>query len=36
MGEHFLSDVVGGAGVGYACARAVLAVPRIGRFMAAA
>lgn len=31
MGEHFLSDVIAGAGVGYACARLVLAVPRVGR-----
>ncbi len=29
MGDHFLSDVVAGAGVGYACARLVLAVPRV-------
>jgi len=34
MGEHFLSDVIAGAGVGYACARAVLAVPRVRRLMA--
>jgi len=33
MGEHFVSDVVAGAGVGYACARALLAVPRIDRIM---
>jgi undecaprenyl-diphosphatase len=36
MGEHFLSDVIAGAGVGYACARAVLAVPRVRRLMAVA
>lgn len=34
MGEHFLSDVIAGAGVGYACARAVLAAPRVRRLMA--
>jgi membrane-associated phospholipid phosphatase len=34
VGEHFLSDVVAGAGVGYLCARAVLAVPRVRRLMA--
>jgi len=28
MGEHFVSDVVAGAGVGYACAALVLARPR--------
>lgn len=33
MGEHFLSDVIAGAGVGYVCARAVLAVPRLHRLM---
>jgi membrane-associated phospholipid phosphatase len=35
MGEHFLSDVVAGAGVGYVSARAVLAVPRVRMLMAA-
>jgi membrane-associated phospholipid phosphatase len=35
MGEHFLSDVVAGAGIGYACARVVLARPRLRRLMAA-
>lgn len=34
MGEHFLSDVIAGAGVGYVCARLVLAVPRVRRLMA--
>jgi membrane-associated phospholipid phosphatase len=34
MGEHFLSDVIAGGGVGYACARGVLAVPRVRRLMA--
>ena len=34
MGEHFLSDVIAGAGVGYVCARGVLAVPRVRRLMA--
>jgi len=33
MGEHFVSDVVAGAGVGYACAHALLAVPRVRRVM---
>jgi membrane-associated phospholipid phosphatase len=32
VGEHFLSDVVAGAGVGYVCARALLAIPRIRAF----
>ncbi|MFI5402093.1 MAG: phosphatase PAP2 family protein [Planctomycetota bacterium] len=36
MGEHFLSDVIAGGGVGYACARSVLAVPRVARLMAPA
>jgi membrane-associated phospholipid phosphatase len=31
VGEHFLSDVVAGAGLGYASARAILAVPRVRR-----
>jgi len=35
MGEHFLSDVVAGAGVGYVCGRAVLALPRVRRLMTA-
>jgi undecaprenyl-diphosphatase len=34
MGEHVLSDVIAGGGVGYACARGVLAVPRVRRLMA--
>jgi membrane-associated phospholipid phosphatase len=34
MGEHFLSDVVAGAGIGYSCARGVLLVPRVRRLMA--
>lgn len=34
MGEHFLSDVIAGAGVGYVCARIVLALPRVRRLMA--
>jgi len=33
MGEHFLSDVIAGAGVGYACARAVLGLPRVRDLM---
>jgi membrane-associated phospholipid phosphatase len=36
MGEHFLSDVIAGAGVGYACAHGVLALPRVRRLMAVA
>jgi membrane-associated phospholipid phosphatase len=32
MGEHFLSDVVAGSMVGYACASALLAIPRLRRF----
>lgn len=36
MGEHFLSDVIAGAGVGWACASAVLAVPRVRRLMGSA
>jgi len=28
MGEHFLSDVIAGAGVGYLCARLLLRLPR--------
>jgi len=35
MGEHFVSDVVAGAGVGYACARALLRIPRVRRAMQA-
>jgi len=31
VGEHFLSDVVAGAGVGYVCARVVLAARPSGR-----
>jgi membrane-associated phospholipid phosphatase len=34
VGEHFLSDVVAGGGVGYACARAILFVPAVRRWMA--
>ena len=32
MGEHFLSDVIAGSFVGYACASALLAAPRLRRF----
>ncbi|MHC4490489.1 MAG: phosphatase PAP2 family protein [Planctomycetota bacterium] len=32
MGEHFLSDVIAGSFVGYTCASALLAVPRLRRF----
>ena len=32
MGEHFLSDVIAGSFVGYACASTLLAVPRLRRF----
>ncbi|MCK6459525.1 MAG: phosphatase PAP2 family protein, partial [Planctomycetes bacterium] len=35
VGEHFLSDVVAGGGVGYACARTVLALPGARRLVAA-
>jgi membrane-associated phospholipid phosphatase len=35
-GEHFLSDVVAGAGLGYASARGVLALPRVRQFTAPA
>jgi membrane-associated phospholipid phosphatase len=31
MGEHFLSDVIAGSLVGFACASALLAVPRFRR-----
>jgi hypothetical protein len=34
MGEHFLSDVIAGSGVGYACAHALFAVPRVRRILA--
>ena len=33
LGEHFLSDVVGGAGVGYASASFVLTRPRVRAFL---
>ena len=36
VGEHFLSDVVAGAGMGYVSSRAVLAVPRFRRLVAPA
>jgi membrane-associated phospholipid phosphatase len=36
VGEHFLSDVIAGAGVGYACARLVLALPGTRRLMGGA
>ena len=32
MGEHFLSDVIAGAGMGYACAAGLLAIPCIRSF----